>query len=190
MKELIGLITVGLSFAGAIPYYIDIFRGRTKPHLYTYIVWATVTAVAFLGQYAAGGGPGSWTTGMMAILTGGVLFLCPKYGTDDITFFDTLCLVGAIATFGVWLITKDPLLSVVLATAIDCLAFVPTIRKTYRAPGSETLSSYVVNLFRHALSIRALAVYSLATYLYPLALLVMNVILVSVIVTRRKAIKK
>ena len=186
MKELLGSVAALLAILQAIPYIRDIFRGKTKPHLYTYLIWSIVTALAFLGQFAAGGGPGAWTTGVMAIITIGVLVLCFKYGTEDITSFDAVFLVAALLAIIPWWLTKDPMYSVILATAIDVLAFLPTIRKTYNDPTSETLISYISNLFRHPLSILALSAYSITTVIYPASLFVMNGILVLVIVWRRR----
>ena len=187
MKELLGLAAASLAILQSLPYIRDIFRGKTKPHLYTYLIWSIVTALAFFGQLSAGGGAGAWTTGVMAILTIFVLLLCFKYGTEDITFLDAVFLVGALVAIIPWWITNDPMYSVILATAIDVLAFFPTIRKTYNDPSSETLISYISNLIRHPLSILALSVYSVTTVVYPAALFVMNAILVLVIVFRRHA---
>ena len=186
MKELLGLTAAALAVLQAIPYFWDIFHHRTKPHLYTYLIWSIVTGLAFLGQVAAGGGPGAWTTGVMTVITIAVLLLCFKYGTEDITALDAVFLGGALISIIPWYLTSDPMLSVVLATGIDVLAFLPTIRKTYNDPTSETLISYISNLFRHPISILALTSYSITTVIYPAALLVMNIIMVSVIVSRRR----
>lgn len=187
VKEILGGIAATLAIAQSVPYIIDIFRGTTRPHLYTYLIWSIVTTIAFFGQVAGGGGPGAWTTGAMAALTIFVLLLCFKHGTEDVTTFDLVCLIAALFAIVPWWLTKDPMYSVVLATAIDVLAFFPTIRKSYNDPSSETLISYVSNLLRHPLSILALSVYSVTTVVYPAALFAMNIILVSVIVTRRRS---
>lgn len=184
MKEMLGIVAIVIAIAQTVPYIIDILRGTTKPHLYTYLVWAIVTTLAFFGQYAAGGGPGSWTTGVMAILTILVFLLCFKYGTKDVTSLDSIFLAGALIAIIPWLITDNPLYSVLLATLVDVLAFFPTIRKTYNDPGSETLISYVLNLVRHPISILALTAYSVTTIVYPASLLVMNIVLVLVILLR------
>jgi hypothetical protein len=185
-KEILGLTAAILGVLQAIPYTVDTLRGKTKPHLYTYIIWTIVTAIAFFGQVAAGGGPGAWSTGVMAALTAMFLVLCFRYGTGDVTKFDAWCLAGALFAIVPWLLTDDPMISIVLATGIDVLAFFPTIRKTYNDPTSETLISYISNLIRHPLSIAALATYSISTVIYPAALLFMNVVLVYVIVSRRR----
>jgi len=186
VKELLGLTAAFLGVLQAIPYFWDIFHHRTKPHLYTHLIWSIVTGLAFFGQVAAGGGPGAWTTGVMTVITIAVLALSFKYGTEDITTLDAIFLIGALVSILPWWLTHDPMLSVVLATVIDVLAFFPTIRKTYNDPSSETLVSYVSNLFRHPLSIAALSIYSVTTVIYPAGLFVMNAVLVFVIVSRRR----
>jgi hypothetical protein len=126
----------------------------------------------------------------MAVLTVGVLVLSFKYGTENVTKFDAICVVLALGAIVPWYFTKDPTLSVVLATIIDVLAFFPTIRKTFQEPYTESLSSWAINVFRHGLAIVALSTYVIATVIYPAALLVMNIVMVAVIVSRRSAVQK
>lgn len=186
MKELIGLVAALLSVIAVIPYIYDTLKGKTKPHLYTMIIWAIVTTLAFFGQYTAGAGPGAWTTGVTAIFTVVVLILSLKYGTDDITTFDTALLVFALLAIIPWWFTKDPTLSVVIATFIDVCAFLPTIRKTFKDPTSETLFTWIANFLRHGLALCALTTFVLATYVYPAALCFMNIVVALVILSRRK----
>lgn len=85
MKEVIGAFTVILAFAGLIPYIFDILRGKTKPHVFTWVVWALVTFLAFLAQWRSGGGAGSWTTGITGLLTIFIAMLSLGKGSKDIT---------------------------------------------------------------------------------------------------------
>lgn len=181
MKEIIGFITVALAFIALYPYISDIFRNKTKPHIFTWMVWAIVTILAFFGQWEKGGGAGSWTTGVTGILTIFIALISLKKGSRDITKFDKMVFVGALLAIVPWMMTKDPTLSVVILTIIDVLAFIPTIRKTIKDPHSETFISYVLHSIRHSLSILALANYNLATYIYPASLAIMNILLVIII---------
>jgi hypothetical protein len=189
MKEAIGLIAVALGIIGAIPYIRDIFRGKTKPHLFPNLIWAVVTTLAFFGQTAGGAGPGAWTTGVMAIITTVFLLLSIKHGTKDITKTDVFFLVIGLLAIIPWWLTDDPTISVIIATIIDICGFSPTIRKTINDPGSETLSSWVLNCIRHGLSLFALTQFTTVTYIYPLALFIMNIITVYVIVSGRNKLK-
>ena len=189
MKEAIGIIAVALGIIGAIPYIRHIFRGKTKPHLFSNIIWAVVTTLAFFGQTAGGAGPGAWTTGVMAIITTVFMVLSIKYGTKDITKTDVFFLVIGLLAIIPWWLTDDPTISVVIATIIDVCGFSPTIRKTINDPGSETLSSWVLNCIRHGLSLFALTQFTTVTYIYPLALFLMNIITVYIIVRGNNKLK-
>lgn len=181
MKEIIGFITIILAFVALYPYIVDIFRNKTKPHVFTWIIWAIATILVFFGQWQKGGGPGSWTTGVTGILTIFIALISIKKGSKDITNSDKIIFIGALLTIIPWLLTKDPTLSVILLTLIDVLAFFPTIRKTINDPQSETFISYFLNVFRHGLSIFALTKYNLATYIFPAALVIMNLVVVIMI---------
>lgn len=189
MKEIIGVITVILTFVALTPYIIDIFRNKTKPHIFTWVVWALVTFLAFLAQWQKGAGPGSWTTGVTGILTIFVALISLKKGSKDITTIDKVIFITALIAIIPWLLTKDPTISVIILTTIDALAFVPTMRKTFRDPGSETLSSYYIHAVRHSLSIVALNTYNISTFLYPAVVALCNVIMISIIVLRRRLVK-
>lgn len=186
MKEIIGFVTVALTFISLAPYIYDIFKNKTKPHIFTWIVWSIATALAFLGQWQKGGGPGSWTTGATGLLTIFIMIISFKKGSDDITKLDIVMFIGALLGIIPWLLTNDPTLSVVIMATIDAIGFIPTIRKTIKTPQSETFSTYVINIFRHSLSIVALSKYNLATYVFPATLTVMNLITALVIIKYRK----
>jgi len=175
-----------LAFLGLIPYIVDIFRRKTKPHIFTWAVWAIITILAFLAQWQSGGGAGSWTTGATSLLTVFIALISLKYGSRDITESDTIIFIAALIAIIPWWLTKNPTLSVIILTAIDVLAFFPTIRKTIKYPESETLSSYILHSIRHGLSVTALSHYSIATYLFPLALSLMNLVVVITIIQSRR----
>lgn len=185
IKDFIGLVTVALALIGLVPYIIDIFRNKTKPHIFTWVVWALVTFLAFLVQWQKGAGAGSWTTGVTGILTIFIAFISLKKGSRDITTSDVIIFVAALLAIIPWLLTKDPTISIIILTAIDALAFVPTMRKTVNDPTSETMSSYIINAVRHSLSIVALSNYNLGTYLYPAVVALCNLIVVFIIVKFR-----
>jgi hypothetical protein len=185
MKELFGFIAVALAFACYAPYIWDTLRGSTRPHLFTYLIWALVSALAFFGQLAAGAGSGAWTTGVMALLAVVVLGLSFTHGTKDVTALDVVFLLVAFVALIAWYLTSDPALSVTLATAVDVCAFIPTIRKTLRAPESEHLWSWILNVLRNSASLLALASFTFVTAVYPASLLLMSIVVVFVIVRGR-----
>jgi hypothetical protein len=186
-KIIFGAIAALLALFSSFLYIRDIFRGNTKPHTYTWLIWAIVTTIAFFGQVVSGGGPGSWATGVSAVVTIVTLILSlrGKYGTRDITNFDKVCLALAIISILPWLLTDSVLWSVLLATFIDLIAFFPTMRKTWYAPRSESLGSMYVDAVKHSLSTFSMGTYSLITLIYPLSVLVTKFVIIGEIIFLR-----
>lgn len=180
-KELIGIVAVLLSVIGHTPYIIDTYKKKTRPHVFTWLIISIVVAIAFFGQLAAGAGAGAWSTGITALIVFIIAFLAVRNNNTKITTLDKVFFGCALLAIIPWYITKNPTISIVMVTLIDACAFVPTLRKTIKDPESETLTTYLMNILRHGLSVLAISTYSFTTVLYPAYLLVLNITLSSVI---------
>lgn len=189
IKEILGLVAALLAFGSAYLYITDMLRGNTKPHTYTWLIWTIVTFVAFFGQWVSGGGAGSWATGVTAVYCLFVLIASLRYGTTDITNFDKVCLALSLASIVPWALTNNILLSVVLASFTDVVGFLPTMRKTWHAPKSESLGSMYFDALKHGLSIGALQSYSVVTWLYPASILAAKFAIIGEIVYRSRTFR-
>ncbi|MBZ5661993.1 MAG: hypothetical protein LAO08_16455 [Acidobacteriia bacterium] len=66
-----------------------------------------------------------------------------------------------------WILTRDPTIAVIIAVGIDLTAFLPTLRKTWDYPSTETPILYASNVLRHILALFALQAHNIATALPP-----------------------
>lgn len=189
LKIILGTVAALFAAGSAFLYIRDIFQGNTKPHIYTWLIWAILTIIGFLGQLHGGGGPGAWATGVTSIYTVFVFLLSFRYGTSDITNFDKVCLALAMVSIIPWVLTQNVLLSVILATLTDILGFLPTMRKTWHAPRSESLGSMYFDALKHTLSIASLQRYSLITWFYPAGVLFAKIVIIAEITLRRSQLK-
>ncbi len=191
IKVILGAVAAVLALFSSFLYIRDIFRGNTKPHTYTWLIWGIVTTIAFFGQSVSGGGPGSWATGVAALVTIFTFLLSLKggYGTTDITNVDKVCLVLALVAILPWLVAKSVLWSVILATGIDLIAFFPTMRKTWYAPRSESLGSMYVDAVKHSLSMFSMGSYSLINLMYPASVLLTQFAIIGEILYVRRFAK-
>lgn len=186
VKTIISIIAVLLTFIGYAPYVRDTISGKTKPHVYTWFIWGLVTAIAYGLQVSAGAGVGSWVTLAVAIISFFIFALGLRNGKKDITRADTGFFILSFVALFLWLVVKQPVLSVIFVSSIDLLGFVPTIRKSWNKPYSETLFSYELNTFRHGLSVLALQRYSIVTWLYPVSWVFANGLFSVILIIRRK----
>jgi len=189
VKTALGVLAIFFEIASMALYYLDIWRGNTKPHLYTMLVWSIMCSVAFIGTLVAGGGAGAWGTGVAAISNLTLVPIAYWWGTKDITRSDKIFLTAALSTIVVWILTKDPFWSLALTAVIDAIAMAPTIRKTWHAPESESLGSWLLSEARSLSQIGALGVYSPTTLIYQLEILTIDAILLVVILSRRVVIR-
>jgi hypothetical protein len=189
MKEIFVVIGVCLTILGYVPYFRDIFAGKTKPHAFTWLIWSALTAIAFFAQLSDGGGAGSTVLGLTAFVSFIIFIIALKVGRKNIALIDWVFLAGAIVSMAVWGLTDDPLWSVVLITVIDAVAFAPTFRKSYKDPYSETLVTYLFSGIKFIFAILALNNYSVTTVLYPLSLVLANGLFVWMLLVRRKTVK-
>lgn len=87
-KILLAILASAIGFLGYIPYYRDIFAGRTKPHVFSWFVWGLVTGIAFFAQIMAGGGAGAWVTGFTSALCTSIAIIALYKGENTITKID------------------------------------------------------------------------------------------------------
>lgn len=189
MKEIIGGIATALTFIAYIPYYRDILKGRTRPHVYTWSLWGLLTILIVALQLKGGAGPAMWVTASAGLLCLGVVILSFKNGKKDITTSDTVIAVLSLMATGFWLFADQPEVAITLVVVADLLAFIPTVRKSYIDPYSETLSLYVTNAFRFCLALLAVEYYTYLSSAWIVAWVVGNVVLSAVIIIRRRSFK-
>jgi hypothetical protein len=167
-KELLSAAAIGLTFATAFPYIYSIHRGRIKPHVFSWVVWALGTLIVFFAQVAGHSGLGALPIGVSGILTSYIALLAYlKRGHTVITKTDWLFFGAAISALPFWFLTSDPLWAVVILTGVDIMGFGPTVRRAYRHPHQESISFFALVAVRNLLVIFALEYYSLTTVLFP-----------------------
>lgn len=190
-KEIISVVAIILTFVAFMPYILSIRKGKTKPHVFSWIIWGSTTFIVFLAQLADDGGAGAWPIGVSGLITIYVAWLAYAHKSDTtITRIDWMFLVSAMSALPLWYVTADPLWAVVILTIVDLLGFGPTIRKAYIHPFEENAVFYSLFGIRNALVIIALEHYSVTTVLFPLVIGVASVGLVFLIIGRRWVLKR
>lgn len=185
-KQILGALAVFLALVSYFPYVRDIMKGETKPHAFSWLIWLILTAVGFFIQMENGAGPGAWFNGFMIFVCAFIMIAGIAKGRSEIIFVDWICLaLASIATY-FWLVAKDPYISITLVIAADALGTIPTIRKSYIHPHTETIETYAINAFRIFLAIFALEKISFITASYHVYMILANALLVSVLLVRRK----
>lgn len=170
-------LAIGIALVAYIPYLIDMFRGKNKPHLYTWVSIFLVTSVVAYLQVIGGAGIGAIPIIVGVGVDAVILFYCFKFGTKDVVFMDKVCLaISATGVIAYVLMHDQPVVSLAIVTAAEIIAFIPTVRKTRNDPYSESLPSYYLIMLKLVLILIALETYNLLTVSYSVLWIVVFVV--------------
>jgi len=175
-----------ISVCNLIYYASNAFKGKTKPHLYTWLIWGIVTVIAAIAQIVSGGGVGAYYTLLIAFNCLFIAVLAYFKGEKDIHRSDKACLGFCLIAIILWPLLKSPLLSVLIVTIVDTVGFIPTIRKSFSKPHEENLFSFSIYAFTYSLSILALESYNFITVFYPAVIVITAASLAVMRIIRRK----
>lgn len=188
-KLILGIAAVGIEILAYGIYFWSIYKGDTKPHAFTWFVWGVLGAVSFAAVLVSGGEAGAWVLGVNALFGFIIAGIGVYQKHVEYDLLDWLALLGALLGIYLWWLTSNALYAVILVSISDALAFGMTMRKAYRSPFQENASSYGVGIIYYILSIFALGSLTLTTFLYPLVIIILDLVLVGIIVVRRKSVK-
>jgi hypothetical protein len=186
-KEIFSALAMILTFVAFVPYIRSIRSGKTKPHVFSWLIWGLTTFIVFLAQLAGRGGVGAWPIGISGVITFYIAFIaCMQRSDLAITRVDWAFLTAALSALPFWFFTADPLWAVVILTAVDMAGFGPTFRTAWARPHDERVGFFGLFAVRNLIAIFALEHYSVTTVLFPAAVGFGCVLLVAFILYRRR----
>lgn len=190
IKIVLTIIATIIGVAAFLPYLRDTFSLKTKPHAYTWLIWAITQGTAIFGIWYGGGGWGALNLTVGTLFVIAVFLFSLKYGTKNITKSDTAILIAALSAIVVWWQLDKPLISVIMVSVIDVIGYVPSFRKSYQEPWSETLISWILFSVSNIFAILALKEYNLLTVTYFAAITSANIALFLLCFFRRQIVPK
>lgn len=178
-----------LGLAGNVRYAAATLSGTARPNLVTWVLWAVAPLIGFAAQLSAGVGlPATLTlaAGVGPLLVV-VAALVTRHGRVRIGPFDVVCAALSAVALIVWLGLGAAPTVVFVAVAADAAAALPTVRKAWHDPGSESLTFYV--LVGVGATITLLTVRSAAPsgWAFAAYMLVLCLVVVGVVTTRRRS---
>lgn len=168
MHAVFGYLSLIVALVSWLIYTYSVLRGYTKPHIFTWSIYAVLSILVFWIQYTSGSGAGSWAIGATAIGCTITALLCLKYGTTDITRSDKIAFATAAPAILAWYITDTPFLTLVLIISAETLGFYSTLRKSYRRPHEEAMMPYALSALKLLLVVFAAEAHNFYTLAYPL----------------------
>lgn len=171
------IIAAALQFLGGCAYIHATIKGRTKPNRVTWALWAAAPLISTVIIFLEG--VFSWAV-LPVFMAGFVptLVLISSYFNKQaywkLQAFDYVC--GAIGVISLifWLMADQPVIAVVMLVITDCFAALPTIRKAWHHPETETAIVYLAALVGGIAGLLNLNQLVVIEYAFPLYLVLIN----------------
>lgn len=186
-KGILGIVAGVIAFSAYIIYIYSILKGKTKPNRATWWIWAFMGLVLALSYDASGALNTVWVAYVefLGPFLIGVLSL--KYGEGGFQDkVDLICIFGAIVSVILWIIFNNPMIALITNLAIDSFAIIPTIKKSYIRPEGEDFWGWFGTGFADTLNLFAVERFSFAILLYPIYMLVSDLIIITILAIKKK----
>lgn len=189
-KEIMGIAATVVGLIGYVPYLFGMYRGKVKPHIFSWFIWGLIMETVFIIQWENNAGPGAWVTALSAVFCIIICIYGWRDGDRNITRSDWIVLMVCQLAIPLWYIISQPMFTIILLTTIEIVAFYPTLRKSWQNPYDEFILSYSITGSKFVISLFAIESFTPVNWLYPSVLFIANLILVSVLFVRRNAIRR
>jgi hypothetical protein len=185
-----GIASAVVNTVGLVPYVKDIFKHKTKPERAAWWIWTALGVIAFIAQLAAGA---TWSIVFVASALAAealIAILSLSYGYGKFRQRDFISLLFALGGVILWKFTNEPIYALLIVVCIDAVAVWLTAVKTWEAPYTETLFSWICAGIAGGLGALAVGALKLTTLIYPLYILTANILVTAMILYRRPRVRK
>jgi hypothetical protein len=173
-------------------YIRDTWRGETKPNRVSWSLWALAALVTLASQQKLNGGIQLLYTAMQVILPLTIFLVSfkDKKGYWKLTSFDYICGAISLVGIGLLLFTHHPLAALWLGIFTDFFASIPTIKKCYTDPDSESWKTYFFAIISSLTAVLTVKPWAFVNYSFAFYVMLINVVFTVLILMPRKKSKK
>ncbi len=188
IKTIFSTLSIIIVILGFIPYLKDALTKKNKPHQFTWLILLITQGISTAILWSKGGGKGSISLTVGTVFIAIILLISLFEKKKNITKSDVSVLIIALSAVPIWLLLNNALLAVIVLSLIDISGYIPTFRKSYSKPSSETTSVWIAFTISNIFAILALESYTLVTLIYLTSITFANISLVTFIYFRKKHI--
>ncbi len=180
------ILAAVLSVVGSATYVRDTLVGTTSPHRVTWGLWAVEGILAYLVEIQQHVGAASLMTlalGLMPLVIFVASFKNP-HAAWKIDVVDVVCGVVSLGGLVIWAAVNQSTLALVSFVVADFIAALPTYRKSWHSPESETPRTFVMGALYTGITLLTLRNFTTAGALFPGVIMMTDSILSVLILTR------
>ncbi|MFH1426312.1 MAG: hypothetical protein ABIG66_02660 [Candidatus Kerfeldbacteria bacterium] len=187
------ILSAIISISGASFYIRNTIKGKTKPNRVTWSMWALAPLLGTAAAISAGAD--YWATlriflaGFMPLLVFLASFVNRK-SYWKLTLFDGISGICSLGAIVVWAAISSPVLAILFAAIADGFASLPTLKKAWKYPETETGITYIAGFVAVLLVLPSIPVWNIENSAFQIYLLIVTTLLVLAVYRNRIFRKK
>ncbi|MCX6720542.1 MAG: hypothetical protein NTW11_01945 [Candidatus Staskawiczbacteria bacterium] len=178
-RELLVILGVTINIIGTLPYLFGVIGGHVKPNKVSWLLWGMGPMIAGSAALVSGVGWSALPVFFSGIIPVSIFFvsLFVKRAYWKLESFDYWCGFFSLVALVSWGITKDPVLAIIFALIGDIFASVPTIKKAWVYPETESSLTYIAGAFSALTSLATITAWNFSSYAFPIYLFLVGCII-------------
>lgn len=187
------IISTLLLLWGGYAYFRDTLAGRTKPNRVSWFLWALAPLVSFSAAFSVDADIWASVRVLVGGVVPGVIFLGSFFNRKSywkLTRFDWFCGGLSLTALLFWQLASSPLIAVLLATAANTFASIPTFIKAWNFPETETRLTFITSFLSAVLIIPAIPVWNIANSAFQIGLMLTTGAVLVAVYRKALGIKK
>lgn len=179
-----------LTIYGYVTYIRWILIGSNKPHPVSRFIWCMMTAIGTFAQLSETDSLGV-RIGILSLVAQVIVIVLSykNYNLTSLSRYDWISWIIGIIAIIAWWLTWSPLWSVYLICIADAIGYIPTFIKCLDKPHQEYLMIYLMAAMKWWVNLLLLDDYSIIAALYPVYIVVINLLFPIYVLWRRKYLK-
>jgi len=187
------IISTLLMLWGGYAYFRDTLAGRTKPNRVSWFLWALAPLVSLGAAFSVDADIWASVRVLVGGVVPGVIFLGSFFNRKSywkLTWFDWFCGGLSLTALLFWQLASSPLIAVLLATAANTFASIPTFIKAWNFPETETRLTFITSFLSAVLIVPAIPVWNIANSAFQIGLMLTTGALLVAVYRKTLGIKK
>jgi hypothetical protein len=179
-------LAIAVSLLGTSGYVRDTLRGVTSPNRVTWGLWAVEGVLAFVVEVQQHVGLAALMTLTMGVVPFVVVVASFRnsHRVWKIGTFDVVCGVVSLFVLVFWCFINEPTVALISFVAADSMAALPTLRKSWLAPSTESARAFFLGFVNCAITLMTLQHFTTAGALFPGCILVTDLTIAVLVVTK------
>lgn len=176
MAEMLILLSALVGAAGLYPYIKSTINGSVRPQLVTWSIWTVLAGVLTVSAVQQHQIASAALSAQAFVSCGLIVILGWRRGQVSLTQLDIVCLAGAVLGIGSLVVLNNPTVALLVAVAVDAIAFIPTFRHAWASPDEESLACFALSTVAATLTLTVAIMYhyQIDGLVYPLYAVLFN----------------